>query len=280
MMHIAKRIIRQIFHDKRSLAMMIIMPLILISLLYLVLGKSDYVPKVALDGLPDTYVEALKDDTSLEIVDFQTDKSAEQFVREGLASAVISFGADGIEVVMFESDSVKTKAITGALKDASASINPEAQTNFVFLYGDPEASIFDSLGFLLLAFISFFIVFLFSGISFVRERSTDTVERLMHTPVRVASVVGGYIIGFSFFALIQSTLLVLYAIFVLNLTFAGPWWVALIIMLFLAVLAVVIGIFVSALSRNEFQVMQFIPVIVIPQCFLPVLFLLKRFRII
>jgi ABC-2 type transport system permease protein len=115
--------------------------------------------------------------------------------------------------------------------------------------------------------LSFFLIFIFSGISFVRERTTDTLERLLLTPVKTVSVVGGYVVGFGVFALIQSTLMILFARFVLNMPFQGSWLLALLIMLLLALLAVVTGILISAISRNEFQVVQFIPVIIIPQIF-------------
>lgn len=130
-----------------------------------------------------------------------------------------------------------------------------------------EVTIFESIGFVLLGILAFFMIFILSGISFVRERTSDTLERLMLTPVKTLSVVGGYVLGFGVFAIIQSTLMILFAKFVLGMTFAGNFLLAMFIMLLLAMSAVVTGILVSAVSKNEFQVVQFIPVIVVPQIF-------------
>ena len=123
------------------------------------------------------------------------------------------------------------------------------------------------LAILLVAILSFFMIFIFSGISFVRERTLGTVERFMLTPIRTASVVIGYIGGFGVFALIQSVLLIIFAKFVFHIPFAGQWWLAVLIMLLIAFTAVMLGILVSAVSKNEFQVMQFIPIVIVPQFF-------------
>ena len=45
----AKRIIKQLFYDKRSMAVMVLGPILLLTLMYLLLGKTDYKPTVALD---------------------------------------------------------------------------------------------------------------------------------------------------------------------------------------------------------------------------------------
>ena len=70
---------------------------------------------------------------------------------------------------MLEADSVKASKVTDALKSAMATINPAAGMNLSFIYGDAQASTFDSLGYILLGVMSFFIVFLLSGVSFIRE---------------------------------------------------------------------------------------------------------------
>lgn len=140
--------------------------------------------------------------------------------------------------------------------------------NGEFLYGAVGDSMFNSLGYVMLGVISFFFVFVVAGISFVRERTTQTMERLMTTPVRRCEVVVlGYTLGFGFFAVLQSVMLLLYAFWVLGLTIAGSVWVAALTMILLAMSAVRIGAFFSIFSENEFQVMQFIPVVVIPQIF-------------
>ncbi|MCL1807437.1 MAG: ABC transporter permease [Oscillospiraceae bacterium] len=277
---VAMRIIKQIVHDKRSVAMILIVPIVLLTLLYLLLSPSGYTPHVLVYA-PQAFADALTESDRITVAHTPLDKGELSFsssrpgipvselLEGGEADAVLlipSF-ADGIFIYMLEPDSVKLAAITEAVKEASASLSPQSQMTVKFLRGDAGASTFDSYGFLLLAVMSFFLIFIFSGVSFVRERTADTVERLMLTPVKTASVVGGYVLGFGLFAVVQSALMILFAKTVLNMTFTGAWPLALLIMLLVAVLAVVLGVLISALAKNEFQVMQFIPVIIIPQVF-------------
>lgn len=266
-MSIMLRIIKQILHDKRSLAMIIVVPVFLLTLLYLLLGKSSYIPIVAVDNLPSQISEALKEQNSVEVIAKDSADSDEDFINSGKADAVISQKADGMHITMFEPDSVKTTTVTNALKDAVSSLNPQSSINMDFIYGDTDESTFNSIGYLLVGIVSFFIVFIFSGISFVRERTQGTVERLMLSPVRTASVVLGYMGGFSVFALIQSALLIIFSKLVFKMPFAGEWCLAALIMLLIALTAVMFGLLVSAVSKNEFQVMQFIPIVIIPQFF-------------
>ena len=268
MISIIKRIIKQILHDKRSLALILFVPLLLLTLLYLLLGKSTYVPVVAVENLPVPMVSVLAEQDTVSIISKSADENNEEFIKNGYADAVITQDQNGIQLVMLEMDSVKTTAVTNALKAVAAKINPATQINVSFVYGNPDESAFDSVGFLLLGILSFFMIFIISGISFVRERTSNTLERLMRTPVKTLSVVGGYILGFGIFAVIQSTLMIVFAKFLLKMQFNGPWWIATIIMLLIAFIAVMLGILVSVLSKNEFQVVQFIPIIIVPQMFL------------
>ncbi|MDR0416171.1 MAG: ABC transporter permease, partial [Propionibacteriaceae bacterium] len=80
-------------------------------------------------------------------------------------------------------------------------------------------------------------------------------------------VTAGYTAGYGLFAVVQAVLIVLYAIFVLGLTCAGqPAWV-IVTMVLLAVAACSFGALISIFSRSEFQVVQFIPIVITPQVF-------------
>ena len=261
------RIIKQVLNDKRSLALIVIAPVFLLTLLYLLLGESSYIPLVALDNIPAPFATALKEQSSINVIIKDSDESDEDFIKNGHADTVISQKADGMHLIMLEPDSVKTNAVTKAIKAAQATLNPQSNLIISFIYGNTDESAFNSIGYLLVAILSFFMIFIFSGISFVRERTLGTVERLMLTPIRTASVVMGYIGGFGVFALVQSVLLIIFAKFVFHIPFAGQWWLAVLIMLLIAFTAVMLGILVSAVSKNEFQVMQFIPIVIVPQFF-------------
>jgi ABC-2 type transport system permease protein len=105
----------------------------------------------------------------------------------------------------------------------------------------------------MLATLILFFGFLLSGIAFLRERSQGTRERLMASPVSRVDILVGYLLGFLLFAMVQ--------------TLNGDLWQIILFQILIGILAVCLGIFISAFARNEFQMIQFIPLIIVPQVF-------------
>ena len=120
----------------------------------------------------------------------------------------------------------------------------------------------------LIATFALFFTFMLTGVSFLRERSQGTLERLLTTPVGRADILVGYLLGFLVFAAIQSLVVLLYTVVALQIDYEGSFAEMVVVLLVLTVAAVNLGIFVSTFARNEFQVVQFIPVILAPQIFL------------
>ncbi|MBI2304186.1 MAG: ABC transporter permease [Chloroflexi bacterium] len=117
------------------------------------------------------------------------------------------------------------------------------------------------------AFVMFF-VFILTGVSFLRERMQGTLERLLATPVSRGDVLVGYLAGFLLFAAVQSLLVVLFLLLVLQISYQGALWHILLFVMVMAMASVNMGIFFSTFANNEFQVMQFIPMVMGPQLFL------------
>ena len=120
----------------------------------------------------------------------------------------------------------------------------------------------------LIGVFALFFVFLLTGVSFLRERSQGTLERLLTTPVGRADILAGYLLGFLLFAGIQSLVILLYTIFALRIDYEGSLWQIFVLLFIVTIVAVNLGIFISTFARNEFQVVQFIPIILLPQIFL------------
>jgi ABC-2 type transport system permease protein len=120
----------------------------------------------------------------------------------------------------------------------------------------------------LLATLALFFGFLLTGISFLRERSQGTLERLMASPVSRLDIVLGYLLGFFIFALTQTLIIVLFTIYALNIDYRGELWQIFVFQIIVLVSAINLGILISAFARNEFQMVQFIPLIILPQVFL------------
>jgi ABC-2 type transport system permease protein len=155
---------------------------------------------------------------------------------------------------------------------------PQLERETVYL--DADADQVDVMAPIFLGFFGYFFVFLLTGVSFLRERIGGTLERLVATPVTRAEIVLGYSLGFGIFATIQIAFL---TVFILNsfqtpelgpipsLTIglgvdaAGSPYLAFLIALLLSLGAVNLGIFLSTFARTELQVIQFIPLVIVPQ---------------
>jgi ABC-2 type transport system permease protein len=262
---IMKRIIKQTINDHRSLALILIVPVFIFTLIYFLLGDSDYKATIAECGMPATLVDYIEtQDITVNTMSLEEGKLA---VKEGKMDALI-YIEDQQVVLLFEAnDAVKTSTISKAIQNAFKSQNPMGGLQIEYVYGQSDTSMFNSLGYVLLGIISFFLIFILAGISFVRERTIQTLERLMITPVRRWQVVLGYTLGFGIFAMLQSIILLAYVKWGLHMTMVGSIYAAGLIMILLSLSAVCIGAFCSIYANNEFQMMQFIPIIVIPQIF-------------
>jgi ABC-2 type transport system permease protein len=120
----------------------------------------------------------------------------------------------------------------------------------------------------MLAVMAMFFGFLLTGVSFLRERSQGTLERLMASPVSRWDLALGYLLGFLVFATIQAVIVLLFIIYALDIQYRGALWQIFVMQFIVTIGAVNLGIFVSTYARNEFQVVQFIPLLILPQVFL------------
>ena len=132
----------------------------------------------------------------------------------------------------------------------------------------PRTSVLDYIAPALLATLALFFGFLLTGISFLRERSQGTLERLMASPVSRLDIVVGYLCGFLIFALAQTLIILLFTVYVLKVSYYGDLWQIFVFQVVVITGAVSLGIFISTFARNEFQMVQFIPLIILPQVFL------------
>jgi len=132
----------------------------------------------------------------------------------------------------------------------------------------PEGTVLDYIAPALLASVALFFSFLLTGISFLRERSQGTMERLMASPVSRLDIVVGYLFGFFIFALTQTLIVLLFTIYVLDVHYFGDLWQIFVFQVVIIIGSVNLGIFISSFARNEFQMVQFIPLIIFPQIFL------------
>jgi ABC-2 type transport system permease protein len=146
---------------------------------------------------------------------------------------------------------------------------------WMFGSGGLRSAGFDALGPPLLALIPFTVMFLVTSVTTLRERTSGTLERLLAMPMGKVDFLLGYALAFGLVAAVQSALAVLLSIWALGLDVAGPVWVLLVVAVVDAVLGSALGLFVSAFARTEFQAVQFMPALVIPQILLCGLFVAR-----
>jgi ABC-2 type transport system permease protein len=185
--------------------------------------------------------------------------------------------------------------LQSALADISSKLAPPGVTPPIIpkverktVYLSPDASQVDVLAPIFLGFFGYFFVFLLTGISFLRERIGGTLERLLATPVTRFEIVTGYSLGFGTFATIQVIVLTLFILNSIAVPSFGPFGdfttpafsiglgvhsagspvLAFAIALLLSLGAVNLGIFLSTFARTELQVIQFIPLVIVPQALL------------
>lgn len=135
-----------------------------------------------------------------------------------------------------------------------------------WIFNDP--TLFDAVGPDLLGLFPFIVMFLVTSITTLRERRSGTLERLMTMPLGRFDFIGGYAIAFGLLAILQSLIAVGFAIWVCGLTVAGPAWLLVLAAVANALLGTTLGLFASAFATSEFQVVQFMPLLVFPQALL------------
>ncbi len=308
---VTRRIVELFRHDHRSLALVVVAPLLVTALLgWVVRGSAEgQVRLLVVDadrGPAGTQlVAALRAATAggtVEVVDGGSDASVVRarlaegdadvalLVPEGFTAALASGGEPTLRLVTPGVDPAGEGGAAGAVVELlGRSVRalfpggvgarlPSLERSTVYLPVDADA--LDAIAPVFLGYFAYFFVFILTGISFLRERLGGTLERLLATPVTRAEIVLGYSLGFGIFATLQVVLLTSFVLlhwevpsmgplpaFVVGLDVpsAGSPVLAFGFALALAVGAVSLGIFLSTFARTEFQILQFIPIVIVPQ---------------
>lgn len=304
-MAITQRIIAQFRRDHRTLALLFIAPIIIMtSFGYVFRSQEDDTVKVALvnedtppagqASLSAAVVDSLKSNSRLLLTPMSRD-DANKAVRDGNQKVALIFGPDftqrfatdhkgSLEIVVEGSNpgaagsalSLMGQAVLGSapllLKAAlPASLGAAAPSTLPLeitttrLYGSADLKMLDFFAPMFIAYIGFFLIFLLTSVSFLRERTQGTMERLAASPVTRLELVLGYMLGFGFFSVLQAIVLLLFTIYALQVKYSGSLLAIFVVIFALVMGAVNLGIFLSAYAKNELQAVQFIPIVILPQ---------------
>ncbi len=311
---LARRVIRQVLRDRRTVGLLVIAPMIVLTLgavlfraepapirLGVVMEDEGLtVPMLGTLRLGEQIAEELAASDAFEVAALQS-QEVDDRLRDGTVQgvvilpdtltasfqqsrqAVLNLRLEGSNPSRSQVTKVRvieaaTKALAGlaslgaGLPGVPAMEGGEAQlpvrVEATYLYAGEEFDTMDFVAPVYIALLSMFFVFLLTCVSFLRERSQGTMERLLATPATRVEMVLGYMAGLGLFALVQVAVILLFTVWVLRIHYLGGLALLFLVVALLAVVGVSLGILASAFARNEFQVVQFIPLLIIPQALL------------
>lgn len=280
---LARRILHQMRRDRRTLALMFFAPILLLSLVFLLLNSTTATVRIAVVSAPEAYVERLYENNTIPVR--MEAGEARRALEAGEVTAVLTAEGGRFDILIDASNSAKTGLALAAMEAAkrdphavpAGSSAMGAASDITYLYGYEDLSTFDHFGSVLIGILVFFFVFIVAGISFLQERTSGTLEKLLSTPIRRWEIVAGYTLGYGTVTVLQSIIVSLYVVYGLGVILVGSLWLVLLVTLLAAVSALTLGILLSTAANNEFQMMQFIPLVITPQIFLSGLFELSPF---
>ena len=283
---ITRRLLQQFRRDRRTLALLFVAPLVILGLLgYMIRGSSSS-PAVGVANqdqgpLGAMFVSALERSSLITATTIQA-SDGDARLKDGSLVAYIVFPLDfssraqagtiAPEVHLEGSQPGTSAPVLQALQQALTSVAATGPVHFEpqvhYLYGGPGFDTLDYFGAAFIGLVVFFLVFVITIVAFLNERSQGTLERLMASPLRRGEIVLGYMLGFTVLALIQSAEVLVFSLAVLKVHNQGNVILIFTIEALMALTAVNLGIFLSMFARTEFQAVQFIPLVIVPQVLL------------
>lgn len=285
---LAQRIVRAFRHDRRTLGLIVVVPLVVMMLIGYLVGDDKEELGVAVFGMSadSSFALAFGEQPGVEIAGADDDEeTARRAVLDGeFAAAIGPAGTDpsaGLLVIVPGEDvqvegpvvqmAVRAAAIAEGA-DLPAGEIPGVTVERVSLPTGERPSTISFAAPAMITVFAFLFTFMLTSVAFLRERSSGTLERLLASPITKGEILSGYLLGFLPFAAAQTTLVLGYAILVLDAQVTGSLGLVILVLLLLVIGVVNLGITLSFYARNELQVIQFIPLVLLPQVFLGGLF--------
>ena len=280
---IAKRVTKELLRDKRTLMLMFLAPIFILFLMKLVFSVNSTTDvKVATVNVSEGLVTQLNKTSHLTTKKYDSTKKAKEALSDQKVDAIVQSKDADFQVTYANIDASKTKAVKSAfkmsllansmqemkrvLKPLGAQVS-QPKIHQKYEYGNSDTNFFDKIVPILMGFFVFFFVFLISGMALLNERTSGTLNRLLATPVKRSEIVFGYMLSYGVLAILQTLLVVLFTVWMLKVEVVGSIFYVILINFVLALVALAFGILMSTFAKSEFQMMQFIPLIIVPQIF-------------
>jgi ABC-2 type transport system permease protein len=284
---ITVRILQQFRRDRRTIALLFVVPVVILSLLGYLLRGGNTSPEIGIVNLDRGPLAAkiadqLKQSSKVKATEVDRNAAEDKLKRGELAGYVL-FPEDfsnralkqGIVAPEVRLEGTQPgpgatvlQAVRQSLAAAAGSGAPKVDVKVTYLYAGSGLDTLDYFGAAFIGLVVFFLVFVVTSVSFLRERTQGTLERLMASPLRRSEIVVGYSLGLTIVALLQGIEVLLFSLYVLKVYNAGNVALIFLIEALMVVVAVNLGIFLSMFARTEFQAVQFIPLVIVPQVLL------------
>lgn len=271
---VALRVVRQLKRDRRTIGLIVFAPIVLMVLFgYALSGDMSGVALGLVDGgghdaLRDR-IESVKD---FNILHLGSESDAEKLIADGWLDGAVVLEPGGVRLLLDASSLQIAGAISAAVQAGAAAASPQQGaessaespivTRYIFGY---DLEMMDTVGPAILGLVVFFFTFINAAIAFIRERSQGTLEKFMVSPLSRVEMISGYVLGFSLFTVLQSATTLFVVTYGFGVPLHGSSLTALLVVVILGAGALVLGCFFSNFARSEFQVVQFIPLIITPQ---------------
>ena len=293
------RIFRQFTRDRRTSVLIFVLPVVVMTLVsYLLEGPPSKIPFAL---IKDTKSQSLiydlvKDDLAEEKrISLITENVGDvgQALRSGKIRGALVIHGGGFEDitegrgvkmdVFFEgSDAMATAELGAILAQLTRRLMPAVRevVNVAgdetsqalagmeikehYLYGGKDFTPKDYLAPVILGAFPFVLTFLLTSVSFLRERTAGTMERLLASPIGRFEVILGYLAGFLIFTMIQASIILAFVLWVLKVHVMGQIWLLFVVVMVVTIVGSGFGIFLSSFARTELQVAQFMPLVMLP----------------
>jgi ABC-2 type transport system permease protein len=294
---VARRVVRQLKRDRRTIGLITFAPIFLMTLFgYALSGEMSGINLGIVDyGGQDALRDYLASVDDFALLHLGSESDAEKLIVDGRLHGAVVIRGEVVRILLDGSSpqissSIMAEVRNGLLpqdglpnggrggggdgglggfgpdggvgSDGGINTGPEIVQRYVYGY---DLEMMDSVGPAVLGLVVFFFTFITAAISFLRERTQGSLEKFMVSPLSRPEMVAGYLLGFSLFALLQSATTFLVVVFVFGVPMNGNPLTAFAVILLLGAGALVLGAFFSNFAKTEFQVVQFIPMVILPQ---------------